>query len=110
MLTPNGVQKAKESNYEVRCVYVLTCNADINVARIRGRVIEGGHDVPENKIRSRYAKALKFLPQVIDVSDKMLIYDNSVMPSLIFMKNESGIHYFPSEIWPIERLKKLLKH
>jgi predicted ABC-type ATPase len=103
------LQKAKERGYEVQCIYVLTCNADINVARVRGRVREGGHDVPESKIRSRYIKALKQLPQIIDVCDKLLIYDNSVTPFLIFIKDEKGIIYFPSEIWPIEKLKKLLK-
>jgi len=103
------LQRAKESNYEVQCIYVLTCDAGINAARVMGRVIEGGHDVPEDKIRSRYAKALRLLPQVIDASDKMLIYDNSVMPSLLFKKDEDGNQYFPTEIWPIEKLKKLLK-
>jgi len=103
------LQKAKERGYEVQCIYVLTCKADINIARVRGRVREGGHDVPEDKIRSRYIKALKLLPQIIDVCDKILIYDNSVMPFLIFKKDEEGNEYFPTEIWPIERLKELLK-
>ena len=103
------LRKAKESGYEVQCIYVLTCKADINVARVRGRVREGGHDVPEDKIRSRYIKALELLPQIIDVCDKMLIYDNSVMPSLIFSKDAAGNEYFPTEIWPIEKLKELLK-
>jgi len=70
------LQKAKKNGFEVRCIYVLTCNVDINVARVRSRVLEGGHDVPEDKIRSRYAKALELLPQVIDVCDKIYIYDH----------------------------------
>ena len=104
------LQKAKESGYDVQCIYVLTCKADINVARVRGRVLEGGHDVPEDKIRSRYSKALELLPQIIDVCDKILIYDNSVMPSLIFTKDEDTIQYFPNELWPIKKLKELLQH
>jgi predicted ABC-type ATPase len=103
------MQKANERGYEVQCIYVLTCNADINVARVRGRVREGGHDVPEGKIRSRYIKALELLPQVLDVCDKMLIYDNSVTPFLIFKKDEKGNNYFPTDIWPLEKLKELLK-
>jgi len=102
------LRKAKESGYEVQCIYVLTCNADINVARVRGRVRGGGHDVPESKIRSRYEKALKLLPKIIEVCDKILIYDNSVMPSLVFMKDKTGSEYFPTEIWPAEKLKRLL--
>ena len=103
------LRKAKENGYEVHCIYILTCNADINVMRIRGRVREGGHDVPEAKIRSRYDKALKLLPQIIDVCNKILIYDNSIMPVLVFTKNEDGNEYFPTEIWPIKKLKHLLK-
>jgi len=104
------LQRAKENGYEVHCIYILTCNADINVARVRARVRDGGHDVPEEKIRSRYVKALELLPRIIDTCDKILIYDNSVMPSLIFNKNENVVEYHPTEIWPVEKLKKLLKH
>jgi predicted ABC-type ATPase len=104
------LRKAKENGYEVQCIYVLTCNANINVARVRGRVREGGHDVPEGKIRIRYGKALKLLPKIIDVCDKIVMYDNSVMPSLIFKKDEDGSEYFPTDIWSMKKLKELLKH
>jgi predicted ABC-type ATPase len=103
------LRKAKENGYEVQCIYVLTCNADINVARVRGRVHEGGHDVPEGKIRNRYNKALKLLPQIIAICDKIAIYDNSVMPSLIFKKDDDGNEYYPTDIWPIKKLEELLK-
>lgn len=103
------LHKAKENDYKVECIYVLTCNADINLARVRGRVSEGGHNVPENKIRNRYFKALELLPQIINVCDRILIYDNSVMPFLVFKKTEIDYEYFPSKIWPIDKLKELLK-
>jgi len=103
------LQEAKKTGYQIHCIYVLTCNADINVARIKGRVLDGGHDVPEDKVQSRYSKALKLLPELIDVCDKMLIYDNSVMPALVFRKDENGFNYFPTEIWPIEKLKGMIQ-
>ena len=102
------LQKAKETGYQVHCIYVLTCNPDINVARIKSRVRDGGHDVPEEKTRSRYSKALKLLPKLLNICDKIFIYDNSVMPSLIFKKDESGKEYLPNEIWTLEKLKVLL--
>ena len=101
------LRKAKKLGYDVQCIYVLTCKADINIARVMGRVREGGHDVPVEKIRSRYGKALKLLPQLIDICDTILIYDNSVLPFLVFKKDGDGNEYFPTEIWPIEKLKKL---
>jgi hypothetical protein len=38
----------------------------------------------------------------------MLIYDNSVMPSLIFKKDENGIEYFPNDIWTVEKINRLI--
>ena len=102
------MQKAKNNGYEVSCIYVLTCSVDINVARIKVRVLEGGHDVPEDKIRSRYDKSLRLLPEIVDVCDKMLVYDNSVMPFLIFRKDADRSEYFPTELWPLGKLKELL--
>jgi predicted ABC-type ATPase len=103
------LQKPKETGYEIQCIYVLTCNSDINVARVKGRVFDGGHDVPEDKIRNRYIKALKLLPELIDVCDKILIYDNSIMPFLVFMKDERGSEFFLNEIWSLEKLKELVE-
>jgi len=103
------LHKAKEKGYDIQCIYVLTCNADINVARVRGRVCEGGHDVPEDKIRSRYAKALNLLPQLIDICDNILIYDNSITPVLLLKKDNNGHEYFPSELWSMERLREITK-
>ena len=103
------LKRAKENGYEVNCIYVLTCNADINIARVRSRVCEGGHDVPEDKIKSRYVKALKLLTQLTDVCDKIFICDNSVTPSVIFKKDKNGSDYFPTDIWPLKKLEELLK-
>jgi predicted ABC-type ATPase len=103
------LQKAKNKGYQIQCIYVLTCNAEINIARVKGRVLEGGHDVPADKIRSRYTKALKLLPQLIDICDTILIFDNSVMPELIFKKDKNGEEYFPSDILSLGEIKDLLK-
>ena len=84
------LEKAKERSYEVQCVYVLTCDENINVARVRSRYSAGGHDVPEDKIRARYNRALALLPRLIEVCDKILVYDNSDTPLLIFKKDNTG--------------------
>jgi len=102
------LKKSKENGYEVQCVYVLTCDENINVARVRARVAHGGHDVPEDKIRSRYHRALALLPALIDVCDKILIYDNSISPTLIFKKENSIAERYPNVLWADDKLKTLL--
>lgn len=102
------MQKAKDYGYEVQCIYVLTCDENINVARVKMRYASGGHDVPEEKIRTRYHRALALLPQVIIACDKILIYDNSVTPELIFIKEYGYSKIFPNLQWTEDSLRKLL--
>lgn len=103
------LQKAKAQEYEVQCIYVLTCDENINVARVRARCADGGHDVPEDKIRVRYHRALALLPQLIDVCDKILLYDNTDTPSLIFNKESAHMKIFPNSYWPEPALRSLLR-
>ena len=71
------LKKAKELGYFIRVIYVLTASADINVARVNVREALGGHGVPEEKIRSRYEKAMDLIPQLVEICDIMHIYDNT---------------------------------
>ncbi|MCL2355767.1 MAG: zeta toxin family protein [Defluviitaleaceae bacterium] len=102
------LEKAKESGYKVQCIYVLTCNENINVARVRARHAAGGHDVPEDKIRTRYSRALALIPRLLSVCDKILIYDNSVTPTLIARKEIGTISIFPNDFWSDSELRQLL--
>ena len=63
-------------------------NADINVARVNAREALGGHGVPEEKIRSRYDKALALIPKFVEICDILHIYDNTQEPFRIFKKRK----------------------
>ena len=102
------LEKAKAQGYAVQCFYVLTCDENINIVRVMARKAKGGHDVPEDKIRTRYQRALALLPRLIDVCDKILVYDNSDMPALIFKKDNGFSELFPNRFWPETVLRKLL--
>ena len=46
----------------------------------------GGHSVPEEKIKSRYFKALALIPEWVEICDIVHIYDNTNVPFRIFKK------------------------
>ncbi len=102
------LQKAKEKGYFIRCIYVLTGNVDINIVRVQSRVQNGGHSVPEDKIRSRYTKALALIPQLQEVCDVMHIYDNSRIPFRIFKKRKTAYFYWSNEFWNEEAVHQLV--
>ena len=71
------LERAKQEGYKIHLIYVITNSSDINVARVAKRVSEGGHDVSEDKIRSRYDRCLKLLPRALSIAYDAIIYDNS---------------------------------
>lgn len=63
------LERAKQAGYFIRCYYVLTADPCINVYRVKARVASGGHDVPEEKIYTRFVRAMELVPAVVAVSD-----------------------------------------
>src|SRR5580704_4574090 len=68
---------ARNRGFEVVLVYIGTENVEINLARIRNRVLAGGHDVPESDVRRRYQRSFKSLPMAIERADHTILFDNS---------------------------------
>ena len=101
------LKKAKEQGYFVRCIYVLTANVDINVARVSARQAIGGHGVPEDKIRSRYTKALALIPQLVEVCDILHVYDNTNEPFRIFKKRKDICFHWENKYWDFEKISDL---
>jgi len=71
-------KKAKARGYRIALYFVTTSDPTINVERVRARVALGGHAVPEDRIRSRYAKVMEqVLPIILPLIDKAYLFDNS---------------------------------
>lgn len=96
----NLLQRAKEKGYFIRCYYILTTDPMINVFRVRVRVETGGHSVPEEKIVSRYDRALTLVRDVVAVCDICHIYDNSEdRPYRIYKKRKEESFYDECDDW-----------
>jgi predicted ABC-type ATPase len=81
------VLRAKKRGFEFRLLFVTLRTAEQNIERVRLRVAQGGHDVPEEKLRSRRERSFEQLPWFLDQADFALIYDNSgAAPTLIGQK------------------------
>ncbi len=104
----NLLRRAKEKGYFVRCIYVLTSNPSINVSRVKSREEAGGHGVPEERIRSRYKKALRLIPELVEVCDILHIYDNTELPFRIFKKRKDEMFFWENEEWKQEDIEKLV--
>ena len=103
------LRRAKEAGYEIQAVFVLTSSSDINVRRVQERVRNGGHDVPEEKIRSRYTRSLQNLAKLVRIADQTRVIDNSgTDPSLICEVAGTSVRIWESEVWPKKAILSLL--
>ena len=62
--------------------------------RVKARKMKGGHDVPEDKVRSRYDRSMDFMFQAALVADKSYFFDNSSAkkdPKVIAQVENSGL-------------------
>ncbi|WP_435022189.1 hypothetical protein TA3x_002783 [Tundrisphaera sp. TA3] len=69
--------RARREGFRTYLYYVATDDPAINVARVRNRVAQGGHAVPEDRILSRYHRSLDLLASAIRHVDRAYIFDNS---------------------------------
>ena len=71
------LQEAAVRGFEVVLCYVGLRDAGQSAERVAMRVSRGGHDVPDDKLRSRYPRTLENLRAAIVCLPHVLIYDNS---------------------------------
>jgi predicted ABC-type ATPase len=71
------IREAKEAGFRVVLYHVNVRSADLSVARVARRTAEGGHNVPENKIRERYVRNQALIKAAVLDADRAFVYDNS---------------------------------
>jgi predicted ABC-type ATPase len=74
----NKVLEAKNKNYNVTLLFFWLKNPKLAKERVKTRVLEGGHNIPQDVIERRYTKGIKNLFDIyIPITDQVLIFDNS---------------------------------
>ena len=66
-----------EQRYVVLLVFIGLDSSQLAVARVFERVESGGHDVPDDKIASRFPRTLENLTQALEFVDHAFVFDNS---------------------------------
>lgn len=98
------VKRAQKAGYFVTLIYFWLNSPELAVARVKDRVLEGGHDVPERIIRRRYQKGVENLFKLfIPVSDFWMVVDNSENPFKLIAEGvkENKKIVYQSETWEI---------
>lgn len=70
--------KAAALTHDVLLWFCGLSSAEQHIARVRARVLAGGHDIPEAKIRERCSTALQNLIALLPHLAHLQVYDNSI--------------------------------
>nr|MBQ4456680.1 zeta toxin family protein [Clostridia bacterium] len=122
--TPRNIEllvKAKQQGYYVFCIYVTTIHSSINVDRCMARYEAGGHGVGGNpdigvdqrKIVDRYKRAMRLIPDLCQVCDRLLVFDNSMekgkgKAALIAEMDGGKTTIHSSPLWSEENIRLFL--
>jgi predicted ABC-type ATPase len=70
------LREARDAGYRV-VLHVVLIPEELAVARVVDRVANGGHDVPEDKVRARFTRLWRHLREAIAQADEAHVYDNT---------------------------------
>jgi predicted ABC-type ATPase len=69
--------EARLRGYRVYLYFVATDDPEINIDRVKRRVLQGGHPVPDHKVRKRYVESIELMTEACNEAHRAYIFDNS---------------------------------
>ena len=85
----NRIRRWKESGYDVQLVFLSLPTAMFAINRVKQRVKQGGHNIPEAVIRRRFARGLRNLGDYKKLVNAWQIYDNSIVPMILLAEGSN---------------------
>ncbi len=104
------VAKATTLGYVVH-LHVVLVPESLPVARVAARVAQGGHDVPTEKIRERYARLWPLVAVARNLADRSTFYDNTraARPFRVVATYERA-RLFGEPAWPVWTHRRSCSH
>lgn len=98
------MRRAKTAGYNLGLVYLWLPDATFAKSRVKLRVTQGGHNIPEDAIERRYSRGLhNLLKTYLPLVDRATIYDGTQLDSsfqdVIAEKLDGSLKIHKSAIW-----------
>jgi len=98
----NVIKAAHKKGYKINLLFFWLNDEKLAIERVKIRVKEGGHDIPEDVIIRRYHKGIKNLLRIfVPLCDYWLIIDNSNNPYKLVCEGTKGNQskIFDTSLW-----------
>lgn len=98
------IQDAKNNGYTVTLIYFWLNSVELAFARVKDRVVKGGHHIPEETIRRRFVSGIRNLFELyVPICHNWLIIDNSIQEQYLIAESNN----FNQTIFNIEVFTKI---
>jgi predicted ABC-type ATPase len=98
----------KRQGYVVAIYYFSLANAQLAIRRVKLRVALGGHDVPPDVVRRRFARSLNNLFSLyLPLADEWTMFDNSTSPHALTVATSLNNQLTVTETATWNKLQKL---
>ena len=94
----------RKSGWIVTLFYLYIPDAEFSAQRVRHRVLEGGHDIPDADIVRRYPRSIRNLFDYAEVCDRTICLDNTGSQNSFIFEKRFG---HPVEVQDKERFAKI---
>jgi predicted ABC-type ATPase len=71
------LEEARRRGFAVFLVFIGLDSPVLSIARVKQRVEQGGHDVPDDRLRARFPRTLANLREAVGIVDQAVLFDNS---------------------------------
>jgi predicted ABC-type ATPase len=100
----NFLKETERAGYTVLLIFIGISGPEISDDRVTMRVLQGGHDVPADKIRERYPRVMSNLKRALAELSNIRVYDNGDLqrPYRLVAIKENGQRielYEPTPEW-----------
>jgi predicted ABC-type ATPase len=105
----NTIKIAKEKGYSITLLFFWLNDVNLAIERVKIRVSEGGHNIPEETIRRRYFRGTNnLIYKFIELCDLWIVIDNSCKPFNFVAEGQGNaqIKIHDELIWQIIKKQK----
>jgi predicted ABC-type ATPase len=97
----NLIRDLTRRSYDVHFFFLWIPTVALALRRVRARVLEGGHDVPDVVVRRRFDRSIRnFLLHYRHLGDSWTLFDNSgATPAIVAFEKQGSLHIMNGELY-----------
>jgi predicted ABC-type ATPase len=95
------IRRLKKLGYRVHFFFLLVPTVELALTRVRGRVMEGGHDISESVVRRRFGRSMQnFFAYYRQLGDSWIVFDNSgATPAVVAFEKQGKPRIMNRELY-----------